>query len=164
MTRRPLNGGVYALFLRVPTRRTVRIGQLVNREFPAGIYVYVGSARNSLSGRISRHLRHAKKKHWHIDYLLDGVIARPSGVAWKPTRRRIECSVSRNVGSSASMSVEGFGCSDCDCVSHLHHFPRFHQAFRALSQLGFHFSTTSGLLKNHFSDFKGLKPISRPQG
>lgn len=146
MTRRPLNGGVYALFLRVPTGRTVRIGQLGNREFNAGVYVYVGSARNSLSGRISRHLRHAKKKHWHIDYLLDGVTAWPSGVAWKLTSRRIECSVSRDVGSSASMSVKGFGCSDCDCASHLHYFPRFHQAVRIPSQLGFHFSAGPRLL------------------
>jgi len=132
-----LNGGVYALFLRVPTGRTVRIGQLGNREFTAGVYVYVGSARNSLSGRISRHLRHAKKKHWHIDYLLDGVTAWPSGVAWKLTSRRVECSVSRSVSSSASASVEGFGCSDCDCASHLHYFPLFHRAVKVLSQLGF---------------------------
>ena len=140
MTPRPPNGGVYALFLRVPTKRTVRIGGLGTREFASGVYVYVGSARNSLPGRISRHLRRAKKKHWHIDYLLDGVIARPLGVAWKPTILRIECSVSRSLSSSASTSVEGFGCSDCDCASHLHYFPLFHKAVKVLSQLGLHFS------------------------
>jgi len=139
VTPGPPNGGVYALFLRVPTKRTIRIGELGTREFASGVYVYVGSARNSLAGRVSRHLRRTKKKHWHIDYLLDWVIARPSGVAWKPTRRRVECSVSRSVSSSASASVEGFGCSDCDCASHLHYFPLFHRAVKVLSQLGFPF-------------------------
>ena len=139
MTPGPPNGGVYALFLRVPTKRTIRIGELGTREFASGVYVYVGSARNSLAGRVSRHLRRAKKMHWHIDYLLDGVIVRPLGVAWKPTTLRIECSVSRSVSSSASASVEGFGCSDCDCASHLHYFPLFHRAVKVLSQLGFPF-------------------------
>lgn len=140
MRKRRSKAGVYALVLRVSTNSPIEIGRLGKTEFPEGIYVYVGSAMNSLQGRISRHLRHAKRKHWHIDYLLDGIIAKPLGVAWKPTSRRIECSVSRRISSSASMSVEDFGCSDCDCASHLHYFPLFHHAVRVLSQLGFQFS------------------------
>jgi len=44
-----------------------RPGQI---PFPAGWYVYTGSARNGLAQRVGRHLRHNKRKHWHIDYLL----------------------------------------------------------------------------------------------
>ena len=35
-----------------------------------GYYFYVGSAKNGLKQRLTRHLRDAKKIFWHIDYLL----------------------------------------------------------------------------------------------
>ncbi len=147
MRERPSKTGVYALVLRVPAKLTTKVGQLGKTEFVSGAYVYVGSAMNSLPGRISRHLGRVKKKHWHIDYLLDSVDVQPLGVGWKPTSQRIECWVSRRIRSKASTSVTGFGCSDCDCVSHLHYFPRSHKAAKAISQLGFHYAPRPSLLR-----------------
>lgn len=46
------------------------MGALGDYPFPAGWYVYTGSARNGVHQRIRRHLRREKRKHWHIDYLL----------------------------------------------------------------------------------------------
>ncbi len=140
MRERPSKTGVYALVLRVPAKLTIQVGQLGKTEFVTGVYVYVGSAMNSLPGRISRHLGRGKKKHWHIDYLLDGVGVQPLGVGWKPTSQRIECWVSRRIRGKASASVDRFGCSDCDCVSHLHYFPRSYKAVKAISQLGFRYA------------------------
>ncbi len=129
--------GVYALCVRVTTNQTIEIGKLGRRELSAGVYVYIGSALNSLPGRISRYLRRDRKKHWHIDYLLDAKAVQPLGVAWKLTNRRIECSISRKIENNASTSVNGFGCSDCDCSSHLHLFPFFQEAAKAITNLGF---------------------------
>ncbi len=61
------------------------VGRLGKREFDAGLYVYTGSALNSLPGRVGRHLRKLKKKHWHIDYLIADASVEIVGVAWKNT-------------------------------------------------------------------------------
>ena len=147
MRERPAKTGVYALVLRVPAKLTIQVGQLGKTEFVTGVYVYVGSAMNSLPRRISRHLGRVKRKHWHIDYLLDGVGVQPLGVGWKHTSQRIECWMSRRIRSKASTSVTGFGCSDCDCVSHLHYFPRSYKAAKAISQLGFRYAPRPSLLR-----------------
>jgi Uri superfamily endonuclease len=52
-------------------RKKIPIGKLGTFYFPAGFYIYVGSALNGLDARITRHLSKNKKKRWHIDYFLD---------------------------------------------------------------------------------------------
>lgn len=135
--------GVYALVVRVPQTTTIVIGRLGRIDFHAGFYVYIGSALNSLPGRISRHMKKSKKNHWHIDYLLGGLDVRVIRVGWKGSARRVECLIARRVGEGSGASMEGFGCGDCGCDSHLHYFPRLEQAVASLSEAGLHIAEVS---------------------
>jgi Uri superfamily endonuclease len=49
----------------------LQIGKLRIYPFPAGIYIYTGSAKKNINQRIQRHQKKIKKLHWHIDYLLN---------------------------------------------------------------------------------------------
>ncbi|MCX7891062.1 MAG: GIY-YIG nuclease family protein [Burkholderiales bacterium] len=106
----------YQLFIRVACDRVIRVGRLGTFRFPAGRYVYTGSAARGLEARIARHLAREKRLFWHVDYLL----AAP-GVRVEAVRRstRPECALA---GSAAGTTpAPGFGASDCraGCVSHL---------------------------------------------
>lgn len=111
--------GVYHLVLHVSSATTVRVGKLGTCTFPAGYYVYTGSAMGGLRARLDRHRRRRKKLRWHIDYLLQH--ADLVGVATVPTRRRIECQRNRLVlrMPGARPGLPRFGASDCGCPSHL---------------------------------------------
>jgi Uri superfamily endonuclease len=92
------------------------IGQLGAFDFPAGRYVYTGSARRNMQARIARHLRNEKKLKWHIDYLL----ASPLASIDKVTRYALpECAI--NQRTAGVILIVGFGASDCHagCGSHL---------------------------------------------
>jgi Uri superfamily endonuclease len=138
--------GVYALIIRVPTQETITVGGLGPVKFASGIYVYLGSALNSLEGRVSRHFKRTKQQHWHVDYLTAGPGVRLAGVAVRPTARKIECAMSRAIQRRALSSIQGFGCSDCECDSHLHHFGTLSKACTAVSEQGFVYS------KSHLRD------------
>jgi Uri superfamily endonuclease len=51
----------YQLVIEVPAPVRCVVGRLGEVEFPAGVYVYTGSARRDLEARIARHLRPNKK-------------------------------------------------------------------------------------------------------
>lgn len=115
--------GIYCLVLDLPEKQGIRVGSLGLKEFPAGVYVYVGSAMSGVEQRVARHTRKSKKKRWHIDYLLDrtevvSVIAIPSQT------KDTECAVARALlrVEGSRTPVVGFGSSDCRCDSHLIHF------------------------------------------
>lgn len=103
--------------LRIEVARPLRlaVGRLGRFDFPAGIYLYTGSARRNLEARIARHLRREKTLRWHIDYLLVAPGVRVLDVA----RSRRECRWNR--AQPGEMPVPGFGASDCrsGCGSHL---------------------------------------------
>jgi len=112
--------GTYCLVVSLSSDSSLRVGSLGVREFPAGIYVYVGSALSGIEKRVSRHRSAKKKKRWHVDYLLDraevlSIIAIPTD------RKSTECEVFQALASceGASVPVNGFGSSDCRCKSHL---------------------------------------------
>ncbi len=65
-----MSKGTYLLFLKVE-KDTVVKSKSKEWYIEAGLYVYVGSALNNLEKRIERHLRKEKKKHWHIDFLVE---------------------------------------------------------------------------------------------
>jgi sugar fermentation stimulation protein A len=111
--------GVYHLLVHVDQPVSVRIGRLGTFAFPAGWYVYTGSAMGGLEARIARHHRRRKRLHWHIDYLLTE--ARLMDIATTPTTKPIECMRNREVLAlpGASVIVPRFGASDCRCRSHL---------------------------------------------
>jgi sugar fermentation stimulation protein A len=112
--------GTYCLLFALPRDVSVRVGALGKRDFPAGAYVYVGSALGGVEGRVGRHRRAGKRKKWHIDYLLDkGEVV--ATIVVPSDEKRTECSVARSMVSSgeAEAVVPGFGSSDCRCPSHL---------------------------------------------
>jgi endonuclease-3 len=100
----------YVLVMELSRDTQIRVGKLGSIDFKKGLYNYVGSAPSEK--RLERHLRKEKKTHWHIDYFLEEARIRKIYI----TRERTECEVARDIDLPY---IKGFGCSDCDCPSHL---------------------------------------------
>ena len=110
--------GIYVLLISVSEDARVRVGALGRRLFRRGLYVYVGSAQNSLESRVERHLRKGKRRFWHVDYLLGNRGVEVQSVFWKEAGRLEECRVAERL-LQVGIPVSGFGSSDCRCRSHL---------------------------------------------
>lgn len=110
--------GVYVLIISVGKDIKVDVSALGSVFFERGLYAYVGSAQNGLERRVQRHLRKAKRKFWHIDYLLDDDAVRVVKVFCKEADKFEKCRIGRKL-SEKGIVVKRFGCSDCGCVSHL---------------------------------------------
>ena len=112
--------GIYLLVLSIDRDKTIRVGELGEKQFKRGYYVYVGSAMRTLSKRIARHSRKRKNKHWHIDYL----VAEAAKVTPVPivTGDSMECELAAKLAEAADSRVKGFGSSDCRCAGHLYYF------------------------------------------
>ena len=110
--------GTYVLVITLGSDLTTEVGALGTLSFPAGVYLYTGSALGGLDQRVSRHIRHEKTVKWHIDRLTvaaDSVIAYESYPDYVP-----ECELASMAGDCGMVpSVDGFGCSDCSCRTHL---------------------------------------------
>ena len=115
--------GNYVLLIALDKDTAILVGKLGIFSFPAGYYLYVGSAMAGLSHRISRHLREEKKSRWHIDYLLK--YSRIVDVWYAQTDERWECLWAQAAFAlpQAHVMVPGFGSSDCRCPSHLIYCP-----------------------------------------
>lgn len=129
--------GTYALVVSLNKAACLQIGRLGVHDFPAGYYVYAGSALGGLSGRLNRHLKPQKRLHWHIDYLLQHASVKAIWYATGPDR--IECTWNALIAAlpGAQLSVHGFGSSDCRCSSHLTYFvttPSFSEFQHAIFQ------------------------------
>ncbi len=115
--------GVYLLILMLSTNQRIPVGKLKKTEFKRGVYLYTGSARNGLKGRIARHLRKEKKIFWHIDYFLQKARIRE---IWARNDYFDECQILSEVKKSLKNSrfpLKKFGSSDCRCPSHLIYLP-----------------------------------------
>jgi sugar fermentation stimulation protein A len=110
--------GVYVLIISVGKDIRVNVGALGSIFSERGVYAYVGSAQNGLERRVQRHLRKAKRKFWHIDYMLDDDAVRVVKVFCKEAEKSEECRIARKL-SEKGIAVKRFGCSGCGCVSHL---------------------------------------------
>ena len=100
------------------------MGKLGRFDFPAGLYVYCGSAQRNLPARIARHRRKRKAQRWHIDYLLAHRAARMVGVEVFRGPKADECRlVAQSRRAGGKVIVPGFGASDCRrkalCGAHL---------------------------------------------
>jgi Uri superfamily endonuclease len=115
--------GTYALLIALDRARSIAIGRRGKFRFPAGLYLYVGSALGpgGLAGRLARHLGVEKRLHWHVDYLLHA--ARSHIIeAWTmkgATRRECDWANAAMHLAGASIVAPRFGASDCRCATHL---------------------------------------------
>ena len=113
------------MHLLLPVTKVVSVGRLGTHHFPAGHYLYAGSALGpgGLAARLGRHTRQEKKKHWHIDYLRP--FAQIEGVWLQVTGEQAECqwaTAARRM-PDAHVLVPRFGASDCRCPAHLTYHP-----------------------------------------
>jgi Uri superfamily endonuclease len=106
----------YQLIIQLDEAAAITVGRLGSFVFPAGRYVYTGSARRNMEARIRRHLSRDKRLRWHIDYLLAHPHASVVGVIRSDTG---ECAL--NQRTAGRVVAPGFGASDCraGCGSHL---------------------------------------------
>ncbi len=106
----------YQLLIRIAEPTRVQVGRLGAFDFPAGRYVYTGSAKTNPEARIARHLSALKRMHWHIDYLL---AAPGAGIAGTLRFEEPECVV--NQLTEGRVLIPRFGAGDCrsGCISHL---------------------------------------------
>ncbi len=107
--------GTYVLVMELPSSMGIAVGALGTVMFDAGVYAYVGSAMNGLRHRVARHLRSDKAMHWHIDYFLREATVTQ---VWHAAGQRRECTIAAALADRFD-PVDGFGCSDCRCRSHL---------------------------------------------
>ncbi|MFO8044027.1 MAG: DNA/RNA nuclease SfsA [Alkalispirochaeta sp.] len=113
--------GSYLILLHLPAERTIPVGSLGSLTFPAGYYVYVGSAMQHLSKRVTRHqTRRRTRKHWHIDYFREIAEYVTSYAIREPRRREHE--IVGTIRAIAEDSISGFGASDSPHPSHLFRF------------------------------------------
>ncbi|MBD3255389.1 MAG: DUF123 domain-containing protein [Candidatus Lokiarchaeota archaeon] len=122
--------GSYILLMVLPENQIISIGKLGSIFFKKGYYAYIGSAMAkfgsaTLENRVRRHLKPTdrKKKHWHIDYLLE--YAKIVKLFLLPMTFKIECIIANEVSENSEGVIPGFGSSDCNCRSHLFHFSRY---------------------------------------
>ncbi|MEM7819271.1 MAG: GIY-YIG nuclease family protein [Candidatus Aenigmatarchaeota archaeon] len=110
--------GVYILLISIAKDIRINIGSLGKIKFSAGNYVYVGSAQNNIMKRIERHKSKTKNKFWHIDYLLDSKYAKILKIFYKESKKSEECRIANRLLKNEIL-IKNFGCSDCNCKSHL---------------------------------------------
>ena len=98
-----------------------KIGSLGHMDLNQGTYYYIGSAfgPGNLKARLERHLTSKKKKHWHIDYLLEHLAVETIWCCCGD--RENEHTWAQNFASEDAIEIplRGFGSSDCSCETHL---------------------------------------------
>jgi Uri superfamily endonuclease len=120
--------GTYALVLHLASTSEIEVGKLGRSAYPAGFYIYVGSALGSggLAGRLKHHRKSTTspgwRARWHIDYFRH--YAKLVGIWYvqQAIRREHDWAITARQLSGASISIPRFGSSDCSCPSHLFHF------------------------------------------
>jgi Uri superfamily endonuclease len=133
--------GTYVLALWLEASRDLSVGRLGAFKFPAGWYLYVGSALGpgGLRARLVRHWRRVgsgKRTHWHVDYLRERAVW---GGAWvRSSGERLECTWAAALRRlpGARVVAPDFGASDCRCPAHLVHLPALPDQQWFLSVLG----------------------------
>ncbi|MCD6449294.1 MAG: DUF123 domain-containing protein [Thermotogaceae bacterium] len=123
-----MNKGSYILILKL--EREVEILRPKKTVLRPGYYVYVGSAMNSLTGRVKRHLSKSKKIHWHIDQLT--VQSKIIGV-YMFVGLKIEETLSEFF-SRYLENIDGFGSSDLRTSSNLFYSSSVHQVIKIIEQ------------------------------
>lgn len=142
----PAEPGSYALHLALRAPVCLEVGRLGIFAFPAGDYVYLGSARGpgGLRARLCHHARAAEHPHWHLDWLRRHAVLLGGWAA--PGSLNLECVWSQALLRlpGASIPVPGFGAADCRnrCPAHLVAFLSFGDLARVETEL-----SSSGVIR-----------------
>jgi len=105
-----MNKGSYLIILKLPEEIELRYGENTER-LEKGFYVYVGSAMNSLTGRVKYHLSDNKKGKWHIDKLIE--VSDVEYVILIPSKWKLEEKISNTLVKNCYLEVvKNFGSSD----------------------------------------------------
>ncbi len=120
------DGGLYVFLLRLTSPSTLTVGALGEHHFPAGWYMYTGSARKNLRKRVERHWSVKKVRRWHFDHLSTALDSEPVGAVVVPATAKLsECELNRLVGALVGNQtpVPKFGAGDCKagCPAHLYY-------------------------------------------
>jgi len=131
--------GSYTLVISLLKKQWIKVGGLGLSLFPAGTYLYTGSAMNGLKSRLARHLKKRKPSHWHIDYLLKCSEAQIRKILLYPPAPDQECRQNRRISAlpGSKVVLKGFGSSDCrgGCLDHLVYFPEKNLPHRFMRRL-----------------------------
>lgn len=116
--------GLYVFVMRLKTPDFIQVGALGRFHFPAGWYLYTGSASRNLHKRVERHWSLKKKVRWHIDHLATAPDSEPVGAVLIPQDAGLtECQLNQMAGRlvGGQALAPGFGASDCKagCPAHL---------------------------------------------
>lgn len=112
--------GTYALVLNNCSHAFAKIGRWGTLAIQPGYYIYVGSAfgPGGVRARVARHCRDAESMHWHIDYLRK--YTTPLSIWYSHAPVHLEHQWAAALAKMKDIRpVEGFGCTDCKCESHL---------------------------------------------
>ena len=123
----PAGKGTYALILHLAQGQSLQVGKLGAFDFPAGYYLYIGSAfgPGGLARRLGRHiaLNQANAScHWHIDYLRRRAPIVAVWLSRHQTRHEHDWAALAGQLAGSSYPAPRFGASDCRCRAHLFHF------------------------------------------
>ncbi len=137
--------GAYVLIVKLDKPKRIAVGRLGRIDFHAGTYAYVGSAMGGLAGRLGRHVDPDRRTHWHVDRLMK--VGTIKGAFVVPSKRKEECVVATTLAGlkGVERSYDGFGCSDCGCVTHL--FSVDGSALRAMRGLYGEMIPAQGLIR-----------------
>jgi Uri superfamily endonuclease len=122
----PRKPGTYALILYLAESREIRVGKIGRYLFPAGHYIYLGSAfgPGGLAGRLSHHLKPShslNRLHWHVDYLRQQASIKQVWYCLNNRRREHDWAELMSQLPGATIPAPRFGASDCRCLTHLIH-------------------------------------------
>jgi Uncharacterized conserved protein len=111
--------GSYILIIKNNKEIKIKIGKIGKRKFKKGYYIYIGSAKRKYKSRILRYIKRIKRKHWHIDYLISNknVVI----IGFILAFNKSECEIAEFFYNNKLQYVNKFGCSDCQCKSHLYY-------------------------------------------
>jgi Uri superfamily endonuclease len=119
----PAAGGSYALLLRIAQPICVKVGRLGAFDFPAGDYLYLGSAHGpgGLRARLHHHSRIAEHPHWHIDWLRPHAAVLGVWVSTAPGSLECDWAAAVVCLPGVVIPAPGFGAADCrkGCKAHL---------------------------------------------
>lgn len=138
-------GNIYVLKLRNERDIKINVGSLGDIKFEKGWYGYVGSSRSDKFKRVDRHIQLSRgdsdTRHWHIDYLITHPCVTIDSY-FKHTDSE-ECVVSNSVDLEG---IESFGCSDCNCETHLYYHEQeteFDEKIRDAFDSGYDYQTVN---------------------